>query len=269
MPIYTASPITVFDQAAFHAIDEIVTGVAFDLHNEFGRYLDEALYKTEMANRLVAAGLNVVREMKMTVALDDFQKDYFADFLINGGVLVEAKVAEALIPAHTAQTLNYLFMCGMNHGTLLNFRSVRVEHEFVSTKLTLDARLSVSWDLSKWIPLSANCELLRQTIERALLDWGSCLDPILYRDVVVHFLGGPDQVVRQVELRSTFGPIGTQNVHHVDEGIAFSVTASVHRPKTVLEHHKRFLRHTSLRAIQWVNLDRQQVTLWTIKKEDS
>lgn len=269
MPIYTASPITVFDQPAFHSVDEVVTGIAFDLHNEFGRYLDEALYKTEMANRLAACGYDVAREMKITAELDDFQKEYFADFLINSGVIVETKVAEALTPAHTAQTLNYLFMCGLNHGTLLNLRSARVEHEFVSTKLTLEDRRRASWDLSDWSPLSPNCSLLKFTLERALTDWGGGLDPILYRDALTHFLGGSDIVIRDVELRSQFGLLGTQKVHHVADGIAFSVTASVHRPKTVLEHHKRFLRHTSLRAIQWVNLDRQKITLWTIKKEDA
>ncbi len=44
MPVETSSPITAFDQESFYAVDEVVTGVAFDVHNEFGRYLDERLY---------------------------------------------------------------------------------------------------------------------------------------------------------------------------------------------------------------------------------
>jgi GxxExxY protein len=269
MPIFTAVPIIVFDQPAFHAVDEVVTGMAFDLHNEFGRYLEEHLYKTEMTNRLTARGYQVVREMKITLTLDDFQKDYYADLLINGGVLVETKVVDALVPAHTGQTLGYLFMCGLNHGILLNFRTARVQHEFVSTKLTHEDRRRISWEFSNWKPLSQNCRLVKTTLERALLDWGACLDPNLYRDVITHFLGGAESMVRVVELASEFGVIGTQKVHHVDTGIALSVTASVHQPKMVLEHHKRFLRHTTLRAIQWINLDRGNVTFRTIERDNT
>jgi hypothetical protein len=32
MPIFTSTPLTVFDQESFHAVDKIVTGCAFDIH---------------------------------------------------------------------------------------------------------------------------------------------------------------------------------------------------------------------------------------------
>ena len=266
MPIFTSSPITVFDQESFHAVDEIATGCAFDIHNEMGRYLDERLYQTELAARLNDRTLAVVREMKITLALDGFTRDYYVDILVNGGVIVETKCDEALAPAHRAQVLNYLYLCGLRHGTLLNFRPERVQHEFVSTGLTPESRRQVSWNLDGWKPLSAGCETLRDILQRALLDWGSGLDPVLYRDAVTHFLGGESKVVREVEVVTTHGVIGTQKVHNLADDIAFSVTASVHRPKVVLEHQRRFLQHTRLHAIQWVNLNRQAVTLHTIQK---
>ena len=48
MPIQTSGPIAIFDQEAFHVVDKLVTGVAFDIHNEFGRYLDRRLYQREL-----------------------------------------------------------------------------------------------------------------------------------------------------------------------------------------------------------------------------
>jgi hypothetical protein len=90
-----------------------------------------------------------------------------------------------------------------------------------------------------------------------LEDWGARLDPTLYRDVITHFLGGESEVVRNVEVRSEYGRLGDQRVHLISPQIAFSVTAAVHRPDIVLEHQRRFIQHTSLRAMQWINLSGQ------------
>lgn len=138
MPIHTSVPIKAISHDAFHEIDEQVTGLAFDIHNDFGKYLDESLYQCELARRCRAIGFDVVHdpELQMTASLDDFAKTYFADLLVNQSVIVETKAIAALTPTHTGQILNYLFFCGLHHGTLINFRTDRVEHEFVSTRLT-------------------------------------------------------------------------------------------------------------------------------------
>ena len=91
MPILFASPVTAVAQSAFHEIDEIVTGVAFGLHNDFGRYLSESLCQIEFAERLRSRGLEVRQEFQITLTINDFRKDYFADFLINSSVIVETK----------------------------------------------------------------------------------------------------------------------------------------------------------------------------------
>ena len=135
MPIRTSVPIQVFDQEAFHQIDKRVTGLAFDIHNEFGRYLNESLYQCELTRRCRAVGFEVEPELHITVSLDDFSKEYYSDHLVNQGVIIETKAVAALNPAHKGQTLNYLFLCGLHHATMLNFRPERVQHEFVSTRL--------------------------------------------------------------------------------------------------------------------------------------
>ncbi len=82
-----------------------MTGLAFDIHNEFGRYLDESLYQAELTRRCRDRGLDVEPEMQIDVSLEDFKKSYFADHLINGGVIVEGKAVSALNSAHKGQTL--------------------------------------------------------------------------------------------------------------------------------------------------------------------
>lgn len=266
MPITTAVPVKVFDQEAFHAVDTRVTGFAFDIHNQFGRYLDEGLYQNELARRCEAAGFDVVQELQITVSLDDFEKPYFADILIDGGVIAETKTVKTLTTNHKGQTLNYLFLCGLHHATLLNFRPERVEREFVSTRLTHALRQRYEVLIDRFKPLTAACDRMRQILLRCLKEWGAYLDPILYRDAITHFLGGADHVARQVPVRSGDTTIGTQEMRLLADEIAFSVTASIHHPEAVHEHQRRFLRHTPLRALHWINLNHKTIDLRTIEK---
>lgn len=266
MPIYTGQIIGLFDQSSFQATDTVVTGMAFDIHNEFGRFLQERLYQVELLRRLQNRGVEALREMKISVILDDFVKDYFLDLLVSSGVIVETKAVEAISSAHRAQLLNYLFLCGLRHGTLLNFRGERVQHEFVSRQLTPEKRKQVVFIDNEWEPLTDRCKILATVLKRAMADWGSCLAPTLYRDAITHFLGGDAQVVRDIPVFSEEIQIGTQIVHLLSDDVAFSITSSVHRPNVVHEHHRRFLKHTNLKAIQWVNLNRQTITFVTITK---
>ena len=43
MPIEGSTQIRAFNQEAFHALDRQIMRVAFEVHNEFGRLLDEGL----------------------------------------------------------------------------------------------------------------------------------------------------------------------------------------------------------------------------------
>ena len=266
MPIRTTVPVEVFDQERFHQVDHRVTGLAFDIHNEFGRYLQEPLYQRELARRCRAAGLEAELEFHISVALDGFRKDYYADLLVNRGVIVETKAAAALAPAHKGQTLKYLFLCGLHHGTLLNFQTERVQHEFVSTRLTRAERLRYELVTGDWKPLTPACESLHPLLLRLLAEWGVYLDPVLYRDAITYFLGGKERVLREIHVKSAGSIIGSQEMYLVNDGIAFVVTASTHRPESVCEHQRRFLKHTDLRAIHWINFNHSQVELRTIER---
>ena len=210
MPIRTSVPIEVFDQESFHQIDKRVTGIAFDIHNEFGRYLDEELYQGELTRRCQASGLSVQPELQITASLEDFRKDYYADHLVNQGVIIETKAVATLSPPHTGQTLNYLFLCGLHHGTLLNFRTERVQHEFVSTRLTPVDRQRHEIITRHWKPQTTECERLPSLFIRLLNEWGAFLDPILYRDALTHFLGGEAHVVQAIPIQSAGRIIGAQ-----------------------------------------------------------
>lgn len=264
MPIATAASIQICNREAFHDIDRHVTGLAFKIQNELGRYLEEAVYQHELARRCIQTGLDVIREFQMTVSLADFTKCYFADLLINHAVIVETKATESLTRAHSAQTLNYLFLCGIHHGTLLNFRTNRVQHEFVSTSITSPDRQAYDVRTAQWRPLSSECDRLQQITRQLLKEWGACLDTVLYRDAIVHFLGGGDRIDREVTIYSHQIAIGVQRMKLLSDEIAFSITAATRDIESVREHQYRLLQHTKLRALQWINFNRNIVTFHTI-----
>lgn len=141
MPIEVDSEIRIFDRDEFHSLAHRVLGIAFGVHNEFGRLLDESIYKRAIALRCAAAGILPARqEVQITVRFEGFVKTYFMDLLFKSGLMVEAKTVESLTKSHFSQALQYLMLTGMPNGLLVNLRTERVEHQFVSTTLTLSER---------------------------------------------------------------------------------------------------------------------------------
>jgi len=52
---------------------------------------------------------------------------YQADLLVDGRLVIELKVADALLPIHKAQCLNYLRATGLETGLVINFGRPHLE----------------------------------------------------------------------------------------------------------------------------------------------
>jgi len=266
MPIVVSSPVRVHTQDEFHEVDRRVMAAAFDVHKEFGRFLDETVAKQLITRRCEAAGIAPVeREVSIRVSHGSFAKDYFLDFLFCSGVIVEAKATESLTSAHTAQTLNYLFLAGLQHASLVNMRPLSVQREFVSTKLTPDSRRRFLIVADRWQPLSGACEQLRGVLQELLADWGAFLEVNLYREGLLHLIR-PLPAPTHVDILDGDCVVGRQPAHLIAPDIALACTAFTARTDAMQTHLRRFLRHTPLRAIQWVNFNRETIELITLKK---
>jgi hypothetical protein len=180
--------------------------------------------------------------------------------------VVEAKACTALNPAHRGQTLDYLYLCGLHHGTLLNFGAERVQREFVSTSLSADDRRRYELVDASWTSLTEACDLFRARFARLLSDWGAFLSPILYRDALTHFLGGEHSVVREVDVVSDGVCIGTQKMFLLSNEVAIVVSSCTRNTEGMCGHLRRLLRHTTLQAIQWINLNHSLIQLQTVQR---
>jgi GxxExxY protein len=267
MPIAISTEIQVFSQQEFHAVDRRVMGVVFEVHNEFGRLLEEELFKREIAARCAEIGIQPVeREVRIRVTHQDFAKDYSMDLLFCHGMMLEAKAAEALAPAHRNQTLNYLFLSGMSHARLVNLRTELVQYEFVSTRLTPELRHRFTVVDQEWEAVNEKSKWLHAKLFELLSDWGAFLDGGLYRDALIHFLGGMASVNKPVEVFSGSRCLGVQKLNLLDEQTAFALTTLQSDSEPMRENLERLLRHTHLEFVQWINFNRHQIECVTLSK---
>ena len=250
MPIELSTPIEVISQDDFHAIDHVMMRYAFDIHNQFGRLLDESIYKTELTDRCTAHGFTVQREILIRVRHQIFVKDYFLDLLLCGSTIIEAKTVQVLTEANRGQGLNYLLLAGTHHGSLVNFRPASVKREFLSTQLTLQKRRQFTTTETHWPADDNHARLRDQTISLAA-DAGLGLDVQLYREGIAALIGQANR--RLVPVLSGSKTIGNHEMYLLREDTGLAVTALSDLADYRL-HLQRLLSTTSLAAIAWVNM---------------
>jgi GxxExxY protein len=99
-----------------------VIGAFYAVYRELGHGFLEAVYENSMVLALRDAGVGVLQQVPIDVYFRGHRVgEYRADLMIPGRLLIEVKAAEALVPAHETQLLNYLKATGIPIGLLFNF----------------------------------------------------------------------------------------------------------------------------------------------------
>ncbi len=266
MPINGPSSLRPIDQEEFAQLDYSVMRRAFECQNELGRLCEKSVYQHDLAARLPAEGLATATEVPITVAHRTFSKTYLLDLVVADVGIYELKIAAGLVGAHEAQLLNYLFLCGVNHGKLVNFRPAKVESRFVNAAITPSERGQFTVESDAWRERDQTDRSFRQTLLGLLADWGCRLDLALYTEALVHFAGGEEQVVQRVPLTRGEVGLGTQSFQLINAETAFRVTGL----SDGLADHERqlraLLRLSPLRTLHWINLARQHVQLVSLTR---
>jgi GxxExxY protein len=264
MPIHVDAELRRMPRPESSRVTYEVMNVVFEVHNDLGRFFDEDIYRDEIARRRQGIRTEVLIE----VTFRDFRKPYFMDLLIDSGFIFELKTVEKLAPRHRSQLLNYLLLTELPHGKLVNLRSELVEHEFVNTTLTRRDRTTFTVREGDWQEPSGTGLNIKALLVEMLRDWGVGLDLHLYEEALTHFLGGEDRVLKQIEIVVNGRSAGKQKVRLTSPDAAFKITALGEDGRMRFEDHaRRFLEHTRLRAIHWINLTREQVLFRTLEKE--
>lgn len=223
------------------------------------------IYQNELAYQCQKAGFGEAAiEVPKQVSFNDFTKFYYMDLLLNNAVLYELKAVQALTGEHHKQALNYLLLTGIWHGKLINMRPSSVESKFVSTNITPTKRYDFSIDETEWQDLDEDSLRFRQLVVNLLHDWGTFLSTDLFYDAVIHFHGGEENVVKEVEVAEDRRIIGKQKTYLLNSETAFNISAVTKNERQSAAHLRRFIRHTNLKAMQWINFNHDLITFRTL-----
>ena len=261
MPILPSTPVNRLSQKEFRDLAFEVMQQVFAIHNEFGRFFNERVYKTEFKARMPGVDL----EVAVDLAFGSFTKKLFADVLVQAGGLFEFKAAEAIHAKHRAQCIQYLLLLGLAHGKVINVRDNKVQHEFVNCGVRLEDTRNPSIITTDWNATFPGAELFRDTLVSLIRDWGCGLMLELYEEAVMHFFGGESIVNADLPVYGSKGHVANQRMRIVAPNIAFKITSLPKGHSDFIFHSQRLIRHTSLEAILWANITQSALTFTTIQ----
>ncbi|HDL63836.1 MAG TPA: GxxExxY protein [Proteobacteria bacterium] len=248
----------------YHYLDHDVMGIIFSIQNDLGRLFDEKIYQEAIMSRCIEAGMEVEAEVPVQVKYQDFSKKYFIDLIINRRIIYELKTTMSLNSKHRCQVMNYLFLTDFQYGKLVSMRTSSVKSEFVTTSLTPRDRERFKVDQDDWEDIDQDSIWLREFIISLISDWGMFLDIALYREAIEFFRGGEQAFTAEVEIINKGTVLGTQKVNLLNPELAVHLS-SVKSIRSYKDQLQLFLVNTSLKAMQWINLKGQQLTMRTIR----
>lgn len=113
-----------------------IIGAAMEVHRELGSGFLEAVYQDALELELADRGILFDREFAVPVRYKarPLNTPYRADFVCEGGIIVELKAIKLLTDVESAQVIHYLKATGFNRALLNNFATPSLQHKrFVNT----------------------------------------------------------------------------------------------------------------------------------------
>ena len=106
-----------------------LVGLCMEVHKELGKGHSEVVCKDALVVELNRAVIPFTREQQFEIRYKEIilPHHYFADFVIDGKILFEAKAVECLGDAHVKQGLNYLAASKLRLALLVNFGADSLE----------------------------------------------------------------------------------------------------------------------------------------------
>ena len=105
--------------------DEVyrVMGCAFEVYNDLGCGFLEPVYQEAFELELAEQGIPFEAQQRLQIFYKGrpLKKDYIADLIVIGQMVVELKAEEKLMPRDEAQLINYLKATHLRVGLLVNF----------------------------------------------------------------------------------------------------------------------------------------------------
>ena len=111
-----------------------ILNACFEVHKELGNGFLEAVYQEALELEFKNQNIPYEREKLLPITYKGklLEKDYYADFICYGKIVVELKAVAALTSSHKAQVINYLKASSNEIGLLINFGTNSLKWERIS-----------------------------------------------------------------------------------------------------------------------------------------
>lgn len=98
-------------------------GICMEVHRLLGRGFLEIVYKDAIEYELKKLGLSYQREVEYAVHYKDIilPHKFYADFVVNGNIILEIKSQNGIHEQYESQILNYLAVSKCKIGLVVNF----------------------------------------------------------------------------------------------------------------------------------------------------
>jgi GxxExxY protein len=105
-------------------LTEKIIGAAMAVHRTLGPGLDEKIYENALCLEFLAQAINFSQQQQFPVFYrKKIVGTLITDLIVEGKVIIEAKVASSITDVHLAQTLSCLSISKLQVGLILNLRT--------------------------------------------------------------------------------------------------------------------------------------------------
>ena len=108
-----------------------IIGICMEVHRNLGPGLLEIIYKDAIEIELKENSIFFEREKEFIIEYkgEILPHKFYADFVVNGDIILEIKAVKELSNEHTAQILNYIKLAHSEIGLLVNFQNKSLQHK--------------------------------------------------------------------------------------------------------------------------------------------
>lgn len=110
-----------------------IIGVCMKVHSILGAGFNEVIYKDALEMEFLKNNFVFEREKAFKVEYDGvvLKRRFYADFVLNNSIILEAKSNSQFFSHDFAQTLNYLKVAKIELGLLVNFGNASLQYKRV------------------------------------------------------------------------------------------------------------------------------------------
>ena len=108
-----------------------IIGACYTVHSKLGCGFLEKVYQEALSIELAEMGIPFEREKPLPIYYKGklLNCHYYADFVVDGKVILELKAVTEMSTVHQAQIINYLKATGIKVGLLINFGTTKLQHK--------------------------------------------------------------------------------------------------------------------------------------------